>query len=235
MGSAAYAHANHPSAQTEPPNNNGTEVSVDSPWIEDARALTALVIEGIGGLDITGTDPRAQADTAPIPASAEAGVEGRETKYQLCRDGSCGEETLGIFSDPAIGVQSQSLVQLIIQEAFPPPPESIVLLRSSIEPIEPAFPGAKPLSFPGGYMDVADSVGATLPPETVPFGGDLGEALRTALQAGADPTAILPAPAAGGGLLSGQDDFSWSRPSFCDQLVSGGCLIGAPSQETPGN
>ncbi len=91
-----------------------------------------------------------------------------------------------------------------------------------VEPIEPLPTGRDPLRIAqDGLVLWASGAGVTVPS----IGAIVTADMQSAIAAGADPTTLLPATAAGGiGLSSGLDAFSIGGTDYCDQVVSGSCL-----------
>ncbi|BAN34264.1 hypothetical protein SCD_n00415 [Sulfuricella denitrificans skB26] len=91
-----------------------------------------------------------------------------------------------------------------------------------VEPLEPRPTGREPLRIAqDGLVLWATGAGVTVPS----FGGIVTANAASAIAAGADPTTLLPATAAGGlGLSAGLDAYSIGGTDYCDQVVSGYCL-----------
>lgn len=99
-----------------------------------------------------------------------------------------------------------------------------------VEPIDPLPTGRDPLRIAqGGLVLWATGAGVTAPSTGEIITADI----ENAIAAGGDPTALLPATAAGGiGLSAGLDAFSIGGTDYCDQVVSGFCLpeVGAKAK-----
>lgn len=94
-----------------------------------------------------------------------------------------------------------------------------------VDPIEPLPTGRDPLRIAqDGLVLWATGAGVTLPSTGAIVTADM----QSAIAAGADPSTLLPATAAGGkGLAAGLDAFSIGGTDYCDQVVSGFCLPAA--------
>ena len=189
-----------------------------------AGALTALVAPG--DITVRGADPLAVADPAT--------VQGRSSRWQVCRPGGCSPVTAGILDpseltgiSPGDDSDYLHLAQLIIESLYGDIDIQPKFLTGKVQPaglftdpIGPGWPGDLPLRFDAsGRMLVATGVDATRPPQIIALDGGI----EAAILAGADPGALLPPTASGGCVATGRDAFTISAPDFFDRMISASC------------
>ena len=174
--------------------------------------------------------PTAEATLAKVQAPGPLAVN-FSARDEKCPGGDCAEG-----QDPSFvaEVEIQAGGKVRVEPKPKPSPANnkvgiiTALEINRVEPIEPLPPGALPLRIgANGEALWATGVGVTAPTAYAALTPDI----ETAIAAGADPTTLLTAPAAGGkGLSSGLDAYSIGGTDFCDQVVSGGCLPRAEEQ-----
>lgn len=192
-----------------------TGVSMYTPYHGDA--FTGLF--AAGDITVEGADPIAYAPSAP--GAAHARVQGKVSGYDetygasLPTNGAPYTAELVIESGGAVSIEPKKTDNRH---------EVISSLESrKIKLIEPLGPGRDPLTIGfNGLVSWATGAGVTSPSRGFMVTPDL----EGAIARGVDPTTVLPSPAAGGiGLSSGLDAYSVGGPDYCDQVVSGYCLL----------
>ncbi|MEW8043777.1 MAG: hypothetical protein G8D28_05605 [gamma proteobacterium symbiont of Phacoides pectinatus] len=198
--------------------DTSAQVSGSGNGLEVGAAMTALISEDVLNVTATPTLPAATAT-----AGADAAVQGEESQYQVCIEGSCDPVELGVWLDfeGMIGLdESVAYAQLVLLgetiniEVVQAADDIVNNLNRGPES------GAGVAGFDGDGASRFDAQGNLIP--------GLGFALQPPqpdvqggveqIAAGADPGAVLPAPA--GGL------FGSSPKTPCDrqQLVNAGCI-----------
>ncbi len=183
------------------------------------QASASVYLKAPDAITIRGADPLAYAPTADDPNHAL--VQGRVSGVDDVNEGQYHAE---LSIEAAIVDIEPKPVVAVTQPVEDNEHEVVSALETKeLRLIEPLGPGKDPLSFDAdGLASWATGAGVTAPSQ----GSTLTPDIEEAIAKGVDPTTVLPAPAAGGGmgLSSGVDAYSVGGPDFCDQVVSGYCL-----------
>ncbi len=196
-----------------------TESTAEASLYSSEYASVSLSAPG-SVTDLYGTaPPKAYAPDPTDPAHALAqSDEGGYFYDSFYGDGAEGYAELSIDGS-SVTIEPKSTVS---------PPNVQQQVVSSLEAkdvtkIEPTGVGNEPLRIASnGEVLWATGVGVTSPAQALVVTPEAQDEIAK----GADPTKVLPSPAAGGGigLSSGLDAYSIGGPDYCDKVVSGYCL-----------